>query len=70
MTTIYTDNFGFKEINIDLSDQVEDGRELIFNTSPEQDEIRIVLNDQQLRDLGKLLELEGYANLPVDGHVD
>lgn len=68
MTSIYTDRFNNQELNIDLGspDDYEDGRELIFATMYDWEEVRIVLSDAQLKELGELLLLEGYVELPVD----
>lgn len=61
MTTIFTDDFSYSEVDVELGDPScgYAGRELIFSTDNAR-EFRLMLNDEQLKTLALILELNGY----------
>jgi len=65
MTTIFTDDFCYRETEITLDDpQIgSKGRDLIF-ASTEDKEVRITLTDDQLSELADTLFLSGFEVTP------
>ncbi len=63
MTTIFSDNFAYENVEIDLDDASigYKGRCLILTTRSER-EFRVTLTDEQLNDLADVLHLNGYTS--------
>ena len=66
MATIFTDDYSSADVDI----SIDEGRELIFTATNREfiREFRIVLNNEQLKNLSYVLNINGFNSGVDDNH--